>query len=101
MTTTTERDSSLAATAPQSNQAGWRPTFFRLSDELDRDRMRSLLRPVPAPPQAFDTLRIQLADLIKSREPSRRYSAAELEALIQDYLGDRPVDEYGVWVYYP
>src|SRR5207248_8222908 len=92
--------SSMKGKGRQPNQVGWRPTFFRLSEDMDRERMRSLLRAMPHP-EIFDSLMIQLRDLIVTRYPAKKVSTSELESLTREHLGNAAVDEYGVWVYYP
>jgi molybdopterin/thiamine biosynthesis adenylyltransferase len=98
--TPTQCANSTKGKGRQPNQVGWRPTFFRLSEDIDRERMRSLLRAMPQP-EIFDSLLIQLRDLIVTRHPAKKLSTSELESLTRDHLGGAAVDEFGVWVYYP
>ena len=87
-------------TTSLENEATHRPLFFRLSSADARQSLFDLLR-TEAAIQVFDTLQIQLRDLLRSRHPSRKLTAAELDALTQEHLCDCPLAEYGMWVYYP
>lgn len=48
-----------------------------------------------------DTIKSQLSELIKIKNPSKSFSAEEIDTHIQDHIGEKSLDEYGVWVYYP
>jgi molybdopterin/thiamine biosynthesis adenylyltransferase/nitroreductase len=76
------------------------PSFFRLATAEARGTLADLLRG-DAAIQISDTLRAQLRDLIRSRHPARKLTSADLDALMVEQLGSCPLDEYGVWVYYP
>jgi molybdopterin/thiamine biosynthesis adenylyltransferase/nitroreductase len=60
-----------------------------------------LLEDAERPLQIFDTIRLQLRDLIQSRHPERKLTAAELDSLTGEHLRGVALDEYGVWAYYP
>ncbi len=81
-------------------EALYRPLFFHLSSAEERQSLVELLRS-DAALQVFDTLLVQLRDLIGSWHSSRKLSSAELGALTHEHLQDCPLQEYGVWVYYP
>src|SRR5688572_19798698 len=51
--------------------------------------------------RVVDTYATQLEGLIRSRHPKRRLTASELDQAQREYLGDRPLEEMGAWVYYP
>jgi tRNA A37 threonylcarbamoyladenosine dehydratase len=89
---------SLVPTEPENT--AWRPLFFRLSSENDRAALVALLARRAGGRRVFDTLPAQLRDLIKTRNPSRKLSTEELDALVAAHVGGRPLEEYGVWVYY-
>jgi molybdopterin/thiamine biosynthesis adenylyltransferase/nitroreductase len=49
----------------------------------------------------FDQLHSQLTELVRSLNPSVRFTKEELDAAAQAHLKGVPAAEYGVWVYYP
>jgi molybdopterin/thiamine biosynthesis adenylyltransferase len=83
----------------QTEPAVWRPSFFHISHDGDRSALAGLLEDQGL--QVFDTLAVQLRDLIRTRHPAKKLVPAELEALVSEHLAGREEDEYGVWVYYP
>ncbi|MFN0123057.1 MAG: Rv1355c family protein [Blastocatellia bacterium] len=83
-----------------ANEIAHQPLFFRLSARAEEEALRELLHANPTI-QVFDTLLIQLRDLIRSQHPSRNLNEAELNALRREHLGDCPLVSYGVWVYFP
>jgi len=91
-----ERLSSIAA-----DTDAWRPILFRSREEVDRRALTGLLEDAERPLQIFDTIRLQLRDLIQSRHPARKLTAAELDSLTGEHLRGVAPDEYGVWAYYP
>lgn len=78
----------------------FKPSFFRLSQEEDRHRLAELLRVEPQI-TVCDTYVGQLEEWIKAKNPSQRFSAGELSRLAQKQMGNVPLEECGVWVYYP
>lgn len=80
--------------------ATYRPQLFRLSKADDRRGLEELLRSQPGI-QVWDTLLIQLRDLIRSRHPNLKVNPAELDSLAMEHLGSTAVEEYGLWFYYP
>jgi hypothetical protein len=49
----------------------------------------------------YDQLHGQLTELVRSLNPSVRFTKEELDAAAQAHLKGIPAAEYGVWVYYP
>ena len=90
----------VARAMPSEKDLPYRPVFFRLTTEDARQSCAALLR-ADASIQVFDTLPVQLPDLLRSQHPSRKLNAAELAAMTQEHLQDCPLEEYGVWVSYP
>jgi nitroreductase len=78
----------------------YRPVFFRLSRQQDRVKYQQLLASMPHL-LIHDQLHDQLAGLIKTRTPERKYQQTELDQQVQSWLGTMPSAHYGVWVYYP
>ena len=77
-----------------------RPEFFKLSIPTDRERLREVLKRSPGI-QVFDELHSQLTELVRSLNPSVKYTKPELEAAAKAHLGSTPSEEYGLWVFYP
>ncbi len=81
----------------QKNQAA---AFFRISNEDDLYSLDRLIQ-VHSEIVILDEIESQLKDLIKLRNPSVKLTESELTDLVQVHVGDKNIDEYGVWVYYP
>ncbi|RZK80739.1 MAG: Rv1355c family protein [Pedobacter sp.] len=76
------------------------PTLFRISLEKDKEALKKLIDQKPHI-KIYDQLSTQLDDLIKSKHPRRKLSQEELEPLKAEHVGSLPMQDYGVWVYYP
>ena len=92
-TTSALRGASLA------DNGQWQPSFYRLSRPDDRKRVADVL----ADPRVLvhDTLSSQVKELVRSLNPSVKFSAETLENAAQQHLASTPLEEYGVWVHYP
>jgi molybdopterin/thiamine biosynthesis adenylyltransferase len=86
--------------ASQHDVTVHKPEFFRLSSGPDRERMAALLEREPRT-VVFEQLHGQLTELVRSLNPSVRFTKEELDAAAQAHLKGVPAAEYGVWVYYP
>lgn len=73
------------------------PEFMRLQNTADKCRFEQLLQEDSL--FVCDEISDQLKELIKSRNPSQ--TIADYNPLIQKHIGDCPIHEYGVWVFYP
>lgn len=80
--------------------AVYKPDLYRLSNEADRIRLTALLEREPHT-QVFDQLHGQLTELVRSQNPSVRYTREELDTAARAHLNGVPPAEYGVWVHYP
>lgn len=78
----------------------YKPDFFRLSDEEDAARLHELIN-VDQGIEVKDTLEGQLRELIKIRNPQQKPDEDTVQAEIKSLLGDKNIEEYGLWVYYP
>lgn len=81
-------------------ETGYRPVFFRLTDEDDRQAFDALLRMNPGI-RRHDTIRQQLGELMRISFPGDAVGEAELDTLIAERLGGGTLEDYGVWVYFP
>ena len=75
------------------------PSFFRLADSTDLQAFNELVANDCV--MVFDEIYDQLRELIKSRNPKIKLTAADYEQRITQHIGATPITEYGVWVYYP
>lgn len=78
----------------------YRARLFRLDRADDSAALDQLLRET-AQVVVADTIRRQLAELIKTRNPARRFAAPELDELVDQAFDGRPPFKYGAWAYYP
>ncbi len=78
----------------------YRPEFFRLTNPLDRARMQEVLKSVPGI-RVHDELHSQLTELVRSLDPSVKFTRPELDDAAVSHLGGIPAEHYGVWVFYP
>jgi len=76
-----------------------KPEFYRLKNETDKKRFNTLISSSEV--FLFDELYGQLKELIKSRNPTIKIKQEDYPKLIEQHLDGCPLDEYGVWVYYP
>ncbi len=79
----------------------WQPELFAAHDP-DRLAEVERLKASGAARFVHDTLRDQLLELLSSRDPVRKWTAAELEPRLRAHLGpDGDLERYGTWVFYP
>ena len=89
-------DQRLAIASPADT--AYRARLFRLHSPDDRELSR--LFSTIERTSCSDTLRRQLAELVKTRHPAGRLSPSEIDTLMTEALGGRPALEYGAWAYY-
>ena len=75
-----------------------KPQFFELSNISDRQSFEQLLDRGNI--FIHDEIYGQLKALLKSRNPRRKFTDEEYDAIIKEHAGEGPLEEYGVWVYY-
>jgi hypothetical protein len=85
--------------SPEFNNA-FRPVFLRLSHSEERSQYRRLRERLPSC-HIHDAMEAQLVDLVRVRHPERRLGREEAEADARALLGGCPVENYGVWIFYP
>ncbi|HMN06304.1 MAG TPA: Rv1355c family protein [Flavobacteriales bacterium] len=78
--------------------AAYRPQFFRLPGQTQE--LAGLLKTTPKV-RVHDQILAQLKELMKSLNPAIRFTPDSLQEAIAKHLGNKPLSEYGVWVYYP
>ncbi|WP_169733247.1 Rv1355c family protein [Cohnella panacarvi] len=84
----------------QTSPPLYHPVFYRLQAEEDCKRLQELFEQ-HSDIQVRDEIEGQLAELIKSRHPYRKYTEDELKVAVHRHAGATPMEQYGVWVYYP
>lgn len=83
----------------KQNNHVYQPLFYHFAEERERKELLQLLHTPGI--KVSDELHGQLRELVKSKHPTRRFKTEELDAAAIEYPGATPVEEYGVWVYYP
>jgi nitroreductase len=78
----------------QSSRASSSPRL--LSAIEDADELRALRRSA----SVFDTIRMQLGELVETRAPARKIASAEVGATVDALLGSE-ADAYGKWAFFP
>lgn len=92
------REALARTSTPDRNS--YRPEFFRPASPNDRTRMQDLLKRETRV-IIHDGLHEQLTELVRSLNPSRKFTKEELNATAIAHLKGVPPEEYGVWVYFP
>ena len=77
----------------------FKPIFYHIANNDDRKSFEKLLAIDGI--FVYDEMYDQLKELVKSRHPSIKLKDSDYKELIPKHLGDCPINEYGVWVYYP
>lgn len=76
-----------------------KPVFYRLTDLNQKENFNTLLSNPGI--TLIDFLDDQLKELIKTQNPTKKYTSDQLEIEIKKRVGNISSEEYGVWVYYP
>ncbi|UKJ08998.1 ThiF family adenylyltransferase [Solitalea lacus] len=82
----------------QTQNKDYHPVFFRLGHEQDTAQFLTLLSTNPVI-KVYDKIFDQLVELMRIRHVGKQQS--NIEQIIIEYLAGVPLEEYGVWVYYP
>jgi len=77
----------------------YKPAFFRLGDKKDWKLFEEVLNVSGL--EIFDSIQSQLQELVKIKTPSKKFSKQELKEEALKHIGEKSLEEYGVWVYYP
>ena len=76
-----------------------KPLFFRIYNKEEFENLNQLLSTPGI--MVIDFILDQIKELIKCKNPSKKYTPSELETEVAKHIGTLSVYEYGVWVYYP
>jgi len=75
----------------------FRPVFFNLNEPSEAVKFSQSINHSTV---LCDEIESQVADFIKKRNPSKKFSTQELEFESQQMLGENP-ELFGLWVFYP
>lgn len=78
----------------------YKPQFFRIKDINQKESLFQILKDKPYI-KVHNEIESQLKDLIKLRNPKRNLGPDQYLELIQEHLESTPMDDFGVWVFYP
>lgn len=90
----------LDMTNKQHDGVEYRPLFFRLSNEEDRQAFDALLQRHSGI-KRYDRIQQQLEELMRISFPGKILDDAERRAFFAEQTAGLPADAYGVWVYFP
>lgn len=80
--------------------SSFRPIIYKGDVENDFVNLESLLKHNQNI-KVCDTIKQQIGELIKCRNPTIQFNSGLLEEYIQDHVSNPDLDRYGVWVFYP
>ena len=83
-----------------SKNHDYTPIFFNLQVESSQNALSNLLENNPTI-TILDQIFGQLEELIKLKNPKKKFTTEELNQEVEKHLNNTPLQEYGIWVYYP
>ncbi len=84
-----------------AEREAWYPLIYDRTVERDRDELEELLISGQAT-HVFDTIAVQIGDLMKTRNPQRMvFPQPELDEAVEKHLAGRPLKDYGRWIFFP
>lgn len=84
----------------KKNSLDIKPYFFQLSIPEDKTRFLELLGKEKTI-MVHDEIVSQIEEYLKSIYPEKIFLKEELRAAALNHIGDKSIEEYGVWVFYP
>ncbi|MEV0247188.1 ThiF family adenylyltransferase [Nocardia sp. NPDC050712] len=87
-------------TAQRPDRQVWQPVVLEPVHAADHATLAALLES-DAVREVHDTIENQVHELIRCREPGRRFDRAELAAKVDEQLAGTEIWAYGSWVWYP
>ncbi len=76
------------------------PEFFYLTNSTDKKKLNEIIDKHPFI-NVCDELLSQLEELVKLKNPKIKYTKEGLTDAALNHIGATPIEDYGVWVYYP
>jgi len=91
----------MTTTTSQNTNYVYKPKLYRLDPAAENAVFYKLLQSPAA--IKFDTVRMQLVELLACRNPSLSKKEIKSSGMVDDYVSrlNQTLDTYGVWVYYP
>jgi molybdopterin/thiamine biosynthesis adenylyltransferase/nitroreductase len=84
-----------------AEREAWYPLIYDRTIERDRDELEELLISGQAT-YVFDTIAVQIGDLMKTRNPQRMvFPQPELDEAVEKHLAGRTLKDYGRWIFFP
>jgi molybdopterin/thiamine biosynthesis adenylyltransferase len=77
----------------------YKPLIINASDNLSKSKIQRLKQDTTL--LIHDEIKTQVSDLIKLRNPQKKFTPSELDEAIIDFYGSQSPSNYGNWVYYP
>lgn len=84
----------------RQNSMIFQPVFYRLGNSQDKERFNALLDQNKNL-LVHDEILGQAEELVKSINPRTVFTKPQLTEAAIKHIGNTPMHEYGVWVYYP
>ncbi len=89
----------ISQTSTQKNV--YKPVFFNLLDSDQKNAFQELIS-TKNNLQIHDHIYTQVEELIKCLHPAIVFlPPTELEKAVMNHFGQKPMEEFGIWVYYP
>ena len=82
-----------------TNNLLYKPIMLRLQNAGHLSTFNKLLKQPGL--MLVDTITDQIKDLIKTKNPQKKFNDDELQQACLKHLGKTKAEYYGVWVYYP
>lgn len=90
----------LAALPVGVDSQSWKPLHFMAHDTGQVAALERLVR-AGRVLSWHDTLQTQLEELLETRHPANDLTVDDKKRLVLQHLGNRPLETYGCWVFYP
>jgi len=91
--------SSILKSSRKNSENSWKPTIIDPSVHEEENELIALIK--ENSPIVTDEIYDQLKELVELRHPSKNLKEGEVQSLIEKLLDGKPMERYGVWVYYP
>ena len=82
-----------------SSRELYKPLIFSASDDSPNSTLYEIKNDSTV--LIHDEINAQVGDLIKLRNPQRKFSEDELKSSIEQFFDGQPSSQYGNWVYFP
>ncbi len=77
----------------------YKPVFYKLTETKDSETFEQLLK--TAGITVVDYIYDQIKELVKIRQPEKRFTTESVEFDTNKFIGDQNLDLFGLWVFYP